>query len=642
MRAAGGKKEMKKVTLRRFGTGILATLMVFGMSAVTSINVHAANSGEVWVNGIDITNTPDNTVTCGSGTAVYEPSTATLTLNNATITERNDFWRAVGAEDTDLIISLIGNNTIIPTDKSVYPIYSGTDITISGEGSLTTAAEATNIYSLTGVVTIDGITLSAKSTEGFAINGEIGIIAQNGSVLDCEGFYGGFHTSNDMNISASTVNVSSTDVGEYTMPAICAFGSLMIENNSIISAKSMKTPVFSGKDMKISNSYVSAESTSGAGISANGALNIVGESEIISIGGIYSLTTAYITPAADKTIEVYAGADEESAVLVEGAPFASKTDLLNLLGNDHHYFYSKTHSHTASATWLKDATNHWHVCTTDSEKMESASHTYGEWVIDTPATEKTEGSKHRDCSVCAYKETTAIPVLTHIHTASTKWMKDAANHWLECIANDGVKMESAPHTYGEWVIDLPATENRTGSKHRDCTICGQKETIEIPINEVSVPEIPAITVGGGFYYQISAGNNMTLTCSGKLEDLTGIYVDGTLVDESNYILKSGSTILTIKASYLDTLSAGKHTLKFLYKDNISVDTDFTINTKNTSKNVPDTKEETPKKNQVTNAETTPKTGDNSNSSAYAFILLLSGCAVGIVVSRRKKDSIIEN
>ncbi|MEG2687079.1 MAG: hypothetical protein RR954_08185, partial [Christensenellaceae bacterium] len=100
---------------------------------------------------------------------------------------------------------------------------------------------------------------------------------------------------------------------------------------------------------------------------------------------------------------------------------------------------------------------------------------------------------------------------------------------------------------------------------------------------VEIPS-PVITAGAGSTYQISNGKDMTVTCTGALEDLTGIYIDGKSVDKNNYTLETGSTILKLKSSYLDTLSTGKHTLKFQYRDNASAETDFIIATKEAPKN----------------------------------------------------------
>ena len=43
-------------------------------------------------------------------------------------------------------------------------------------------------------------------------------------------------------------------------------------------------------------------------------------------------------------------------------------------------------------------------------------------------------------------------------------------------------------------------------------------------------------------------------------------MDGKLLEANNYIAKEGSTIIILKAEYLNTLSAGKHTLEIVWND----------------------------------------------------------------------------
>ncbi len=51
-------------------------------------------------------------------------------------------------------------------------------------------------------------------------------------------------------------------------------------------------------------------------------------------------------------------------------------------------------------------------------------HEYGEWVIDTPATEDAAGSKHRDCVRGDDTQTEAIPKLDHVHTPAAAVQED--------------------------------------------------------------------------------------------------------------------------------------------------------------------------------------------------------------------------
>lgn len=69
--------------------------------------------------------------------------------------------------------------------------------------------------------------------------------------------------------------------------------------------------------------------------------------------------------------------------------------------------------------------------------------------------------------------------------------------------------------------------------------------------------------------------SLTIKTSGHLEKLIKVQVDGKDLDETDYKLESGSTILTIKPDYLKTLSEGEHTLKLVYIDN-TLETKLTI------------------------------------------------------------------
>ncbi len=66
------------------------------------------------------------------------------------------------------------------------------------------------------------------------------------------------------------------------------------------------------------------------------------------------------------------------------------------------------HVHSYGAEWQSNETSHWHVCAC-GEKSELSEHIYGEWVTDTEATEEAEGTKHRNCTACGYRENGTIP-----------------------------------------------------------------------------------------------------------------------------------------------------------------------------------------------------------------------------------------
>ena len=130
--------------------------------------------------------------------------------------------------------------------------------------------------------------------------------------------------------------------------------------------------------------------------------------------------------------------------------------------------------------WKSDHTDHWKECTVvgcgviieDSKAV----HTAGEWIIDTPATATTSGSKHKECTVCGYMMATeTIPATgggEHTHSYGSDWKYDADNHWHECSCGD--KADKAAHDF-KWVVDKEATATQKGSKHEECKVCGYKK-----------------------------------------------------------------------------------------------------------------------------------------------------------------------
>ena len=138
-----------------------------------------------------------------------------------------------------------------------------------------------------------------------------------------------------------------------------------------------------------------------------------------------------------------------------------------------------SHTHTYGTEWKSDAYKHWHECSCGA-KSEEAAHPAGEWIIDPPATATTSGSKHKECTVCGYTMATeTIPATgggEHTHSYGSEWKNDADNHWHECSCGD--KKDTAAHTAGEWIIDTPATATTSGTKHKECTVCGYTMTTE--------------------------------------------------------------------------------------------------------------------------------------------------------------------
>lgn len=125
-----------------------------------------------------------------------------------------------------------------------------------------------------------------------------------------------------------------------------------------------------------------------------------------------------------------------------------------------------------------------------------------------------------------------------------------------------------------------------------------------------------IVEGDGSSWTENSNPNITFVVNGLFSKFVGIKVDGKDVDKANYEVKAGSTIITLKASYLDTLAVGEHTITVVYTDG-STDGTFNVHAKANS----------------------PATGDNSNMFLWIALLFISGGAViTLTVVDRKRRS----
>ena len=141
----------------------------------------------------------------------------------------------------------------------------------------------------------------------------------------------------------------------------------------------------------------------------------------------------------------------------------------------------------------------------------------------------------------------------------------------------------------------------------------------------------------GTWTQNSDGT-LTFRANGDFSKFTGVKVDGTLIDAKNYTAVSGSTVITLKADYLKTLSVGTHKLTVVYTDG-ECNTNFEVKqvaseqTKPTEGDKSDTTTPADGKDTIS-----PQTGDNSNLALWFAILFIScGGVIGVTVySRRRK------
>ena len=146
-----------------------------------------------------------------------------------------------------------------------------------------------------------------------------------------------------------------------------------------------------------------------------------------------------------------------------------------------------------------------------------------------------------------------------------------------------------------------------------------------------IPASNLTITGDNQTFTLGDTNDITITCSGALDNLIAIKVNGSILAEENRELVSGSTVLTLKNSYLNTLSEGIYTITFDYgSDSI----DATLNVVESTNNNDDNNTNT---SDVTNNNTNnPQTSYNVINYIYTLIIGIICLAGGFVYLKRKK------
>lgn len=143
-----------------------------------------------------------------------------------------------------------------------------------------------------------------------------------------------------------------------------------------------------------------------------------------------------------------------------------------------------------------------------------------------------------------------------------------------------------------------------------------KTTISITISAAGIVGAPTYEIidGEDGTRTLDSDGNLTIKGNGDFSKFVGVKVDGELLDTKYYTAKEGSTIITLKAEYLNTLSVGSHTFEIVWNDG-SADTSFII------------KED--------GSVDAPNTGDTTNP-LWFILLLVSGA--GILLTGKSKYS----
>ena len=167
----------------------------------------------------------------------------------------------------------------------------------------------------------------------------------------------------------------------------------------------------------------------------------------------------------------------------------------------------------------------------------------------------------------------------------------------------------------EWIIPAAGHSYENGK----CTVC----------SEVAPAFKAMIIEGANGKWQKGSEGGLSFTSNAAFADFLKVQVDGKDLDASNYAVKEGSTIVTLKTSYLETLPVGRHTLAIV-SDTGTAETEFTVVA--AEEQAADSKADNDG-----DKESLAKTGDDSMLPITVLsILAVTSIATGVFALRRSR------
>ncbi len=169
------------------------------------------------------------------------------------------------------------------------------------------------------------------------------------------------------------------------------------------------------------------------------------------------------------------------------------------------------------------------------------------------------------------------------------------------------------------------------------------------------PEEPAgpqysFTGGAGSSWTSGSTDPLVITCDGDFSKFVSVSIDGVTVDSGNYDAWAGSTVVSLKPAFLETLGGGTHTYRVDFTDG-AAETTFTVDTaasvqpdSSNSSNSTNSTNSTNGTNGTNSVNKSPRTGETAPASTtsnstiiFSIVLLiaLSGvAAAGLKIRKR--------
>ena len=591
---------------------LLSIVMVVGLLPVTALAADPTVY-DIWVDGVQVTS--ENKDNLCSGTVSYDPTTHTLSLNNATLD--SDTMSDYGIKTTipsTLKIRLTGTNSITRTYSgggiAIAP-NSGNSVEITGDGTLVINV---NGSTYDGISAGADVKISDKAKVVINAEGGLGIVGRSveidGAKVDSIGLYAGIDAHRLKIVNDADVTLKATQDGRngaYIWKDQEGNGGDIELAASKVKATSYYPGLYAAGDLTVNGGEVNCTSTADGAIWAKGNILIKGGAKVTTDGkfpmggnGTFTVEEAEIDAKNTNENNIPAIFDECVPVIADGyhLNYAKAVDSegteIDLLSSGTQYFalYKNVHFITkavypVSFVVTPDSLTNVVVKVNGQEVTGPVSLEAGTYPVEVTAD---------NCKAYTGNITITADVATHTQTVAMTYLPADYTKVDEAIAKANTLNKDN-------YKDFTAVEAAVKAVVRDKNITEQSEVDAMA--KAIEDAIAALQYKGADYTKVDAAiakanalNKNDYKDFSSVEAAVKAVVRGKNITEQSEVDKMAKTIEDAIAAL----------------------------------------EKKPASTKPGTSDKSPQTGDTSNLALWIALLFISGCAaIGTtVVSRKKK------
>ena len=268
---------------------LLSIVMVAGLLPATALAAEPTVY-DIWVDGVQVTS--ENKDNLCSGTVSYDPTTHTLSLNNATLdSDTNSDYGIKTTIPSTLKIRLTGTNSITRTYSgggiAIAP-NSGNSVEITGDGTLVINV---NGSTYDGISAGADVKISDKAKVIINAEGGLGIVGRlveiDGATVDSTGLYAGIDAHRLKIVNGADVTLKATQDGRngaYIWKDQEGNGGDIELAASKVKATSYYPGLYAAGDLTVNGGEVNCTSTADGAIWAKGNILIKGGAKVTTDG----------------------------------------------------------------------------------------------------------------------------------------------------------------------------------------------------------------------------------------------------------------------------------------------------------------------------------------------------------------------